>query len=158
METLQLCTFYVDGLHLGIEAQRIREVTRARELTPIPLSPHAIAGLMNLRSQIVPAVELRRCLAMTDRPPEADAMNVITRTREGLMALLVDGVGDVLELSADTFEPPPSNLSERARRLIRGAYKLDAGLLLSLDIEALVDPASWRAVTPENALEPREMM
>ncbi len=143
MESQQLCTFYVDRLHLGLDAREVREVTRAGDMTPIPMAPHAVAGLMNLRSQIVPAIELRRCLAVRDRDPQEEAMNVITRTKEGFLALVVDKVGDVLELSTDTFEAPPNNLEDRARRLIRGAFKLDDGLLLALDIDALVDPDCW---------------
>jgi len=141
MATRQLCTFYLDGHHLGIDVTQVQEVIRAQALTHVPLAPHEVLGLINLRGQIVTALDLRRRLGMDDRPADQAPMNVVIRTGDGSLSLLVDQIGDVLEVDDADFEPPPDTLHGLARLLIRGAYKLDDGLLSVLDTERAVDLA-----------------
>ena len=124
-EELQFSTFYLDGYYFGIEVEKVQEVIRYQEMTPVPLAPEVVSGLINLRGQIVTAIELRHRLELTERPEEERPMNVVVRTDEGAVSFLVDEIGDVLEIERDTFEPPPETLQGRARELIRGAYKLD---------------------------------
>lgn len=137
----QFCTFFVDGLFIGVEVSRVQEVIRYQQLTMVPLTPPVIAGLMNLRGQIVTAIDLRRRLGMPDRNAEELPINVVVRAAEGAMSLLVDQIGDVIEVSEDAFERPPQTLSGDARELIRGAYKLEGQLLLVLDTARALDLA-----------------
>lgn len=132
----QFCTFYVDGLFLGIEVVQVQEVLRFQDMTPVPTSPGAVHGLINLRGQIVPAIDLRTCLGLSPRPADQKPMNVVIRLEEGNCSLLVDEIGDVVEVDRDSFESPPQNLNAAARGLIRGVYKLDGSLLLILDSNA----------------------
>jgi purine-binding chemotaxis protein CheW len=132
----QFCTFYVDGLFLGVEVVQIQEVLRYQDMTPVPLAPKAVQGLINLRGQIVPAIDLRPCLGLPARPAGARPMNVVVRQEEGACSLLVDEIGDVLEVDPGAFEQPPENLNTAARGLIRGVYKLADSLLLILDVDA----------------------
>ena len=67
-ETRQFCSFYLDHLLFGIESQKIQEVVAYRELRPVPLAPAVVSGLMNLRGQVVVALELRRQLQLAERP------------------------------------------------------------------------------------------
>jgi purine-binding chemotaxis protein CheW len=132
-ESQQFCTFTLGSLYLGIEVLQVQEVIRAQEMTPVPLAPRAVTGLINLRGQIVTAIDLRRRLGLPDRPAGTDAMNVVVRTDDGAVGLLVDEIGDVVEVSPEAFEPPPETLPQDARGLIRGVFKLPGGLLLALD-------------------------
>jgi len=131
----QFCTFFVDGMFFGVEVEKIQEVIRFQEMTRVPLAPSVVRGLINLRGQIVTAIDLRRRLELTERPEGQLPMNVIVRTEEGPTSLLVDEIGDVLEVDQATFETPPETLRGCARSLIRGAYKLNGRLLLALDTE-----------------------
>jgi purine-binding chemotaxis protein CheW len=135
----QYCTFFVDGLFLGLEVVSIQEVIRNQPLTVVPLTPPVIAGLMNLRGQIVTAIDLRNRLGLPPRAAEDKPLNVVVRTSDGAVSLLVDEIGDVIEVDDDTFERPPDTLAEDARELIRGAYKLKDRLLLVLDAARTVD-------------------
>lgn len=110
----------------------------------VPLAPGAVRGLINLRGQIVTAVDLRRRLALPD--PEAGRlpMNVVVRHGDGAVSLLVDEIGDVVEVDQEDFEPPPDTLHGPARELIRGAYKLKDRLLLPLDVERVLDVSGLR--------------
>ena len=118
----QYCTFYVDGLFFGVEVLRVQEVIRFQEMTPVPLASNVVSGLINLRGQIVTAIDLRRRLALADRDLAELPMNVVIRTDDGAVSLLVDQIGDVLEVDADSYERPPETLSGIARQLVLGVY------------------------------------
>jgi purine-binding chemotaxis protein CheW len=137
----QLCTFYVEGLLLGIEVEKIQEVIRHQEMTAVPLAPAVIGGLINLRGQIVTAVDLRRRLGLSNRAEGCMPMNVVIRTDDGAMSLLVDEIGDVVEIDEGGFETAPDTLAEHARELIRGVYKVKHQLLLLLDTGKSVSSA-----------------
>jgi purine-binding chemotaxis protein CheW len=133
--TRQFCTFYVDNLFLGIDVQQIQEVIRYQGMTRVPLAAAAISGLINLRGQIVTAIDLRCRLGLPLRGPEDPPMNVVVRDGDNAVSLLVDRIGDVLEVNEELFEMPPSTVRASIRGLIVGAYKLPDRLLLVLDTE-----------------------
>lgn len=133
MSTAQLCTFYLDGLLFGVDVANVQEVIRAQPMTPVPMAPFAVRGLINLRGQIVTAIDMRTQLGLA--AAEAASTNVVVRSGESITSLLVDEIGDVLEVEGGLFEPPPQTLPRRTRALIKGVYKLDPRLLLLLDIE-----------------------
>lgn len=136
--TRQLCTFYLDGHFFGVDAQSVQEVIRYQEMTRVPLTPECVNGLINLRGQIVTAIDMRKRLGLQDRPTDKLPMNVVVRSDEGAVSLLVDQIGDVIEVSSEDFETPPDTLRGPARVLIQGAYKLNKELLLVLDCEQTV--------------------
>jgi purine-binding chemotaxis protein CheW len=139
-EPQQFCSFHLDGLLFGVEVMRVQEVIRYQHVTRVPLAPAVIRGLINLRGQIVTAVDLRLRLELGERAPDVSPMSVVVRTDEGPVTLLVDDIGDVLEVSDESFAPPPESLAGAARDLIRGAYKLKNRLLLLLDVDRAVHP------------------
>jgi purine-binding chemotaxis protein CheW len=135
----QYCTFYVDGQYFGLDVRKVQEIIRYQEMTRVPLASPVVRGLINLRGQIVTAIDLRRRLGMTDRPIDQLPVNVVVQTDDGAVSLLVDEIGDVLEVEEKAFERPPETLQGISRELIRGAYKLPDGLLLILDTERTVN-------------------
>lgn len=138
--TTQYCTFYLDGRLFGVPVTSVQEVLRSQELTPVPLAPREVAGLINLRGQIVTTVELRTRLQLPDREPGAPSVCVVVRTADGgTVSLVVDQIGDVLEPSAESFEAPPETVPAATRSLLAGVCKLDGTLMLALDTERTVD-------------------
>jgi purine-binding chemotaxis protein CheW len=137
----QFCTFFVDQYFFGIDISHVQEVIRYQEMTRVPLVPRVIRGLINLRGQIVVAIDLRRRLNAPERPDDQLPMNVVVRTADGALSLLVDEIGDVLEVQEETFERPPETLQGIARELVLGVHKLPSGLLLILDTEKAVNVA-----------------
>lgn len=133
--THQFCTFFVDGIHFGLDVLEVQEVLRYQSMTPVPLAPDVVQGLINLRGQIVTAFDLRTRLDMAERAPDQRPMNVVIRSDDGAVSLLVDEIGDVLETKEEQFEAPPATLDPTTRALLRGVYKLDDHLLLVLDTE-----------------------
>lgn len=132
----QFCTFHLHDLFLGIEVLQVQEVIREQPTTGVPLAHPAISGLINLRGQIVEAIDLRTRLGLP--PRQEPAMNVIVRTDEGPVSLLADVIGDVVAVDEAAFEPPPETLSTSAREMITGVYKLADRLLLVLDTQRVL--------------------
>lgn len=133
MAEQQFCTFYLDKHYFGVPVSEVQEIIRYQEMTQVPLSPDVISGLINLRGQIVTAIDLRKRLEFGERDDGKKPMNVVVRTDEGAISLQVDEIGDVIEVSDDCFERCPETLKGAAREMIWGAYKLEKKLLLILD-------------------------
>jgi purine-binding chemotaxis protein CheW len=115
------------------------------EYTPVPLAPPAVGGLFNLRGQVIAAVDLRVQLGLGRQALQGPVMNVILRGNGEPVSLLVDKIGEVVDLDDDTFEPPPDTLSGPTRELVVGTFKLDGRLMLALDVNQAVD--TYRATT-----------
>ncbi|QOV88120.1 chemotaxis protein CheW [Humisphaera borealis] len=135
----QYCTFTVGSLFLGIDVRKVQEVIRYQEMTRVPLAAKVVTGLINLRGQIVPAIDLRPRLGLPPRAAGALPINVVVRNSEGAVSLLVDEIGDVVSVEADSFEPRPETLRGPSRELIEGVFKLKKRLLLILDVDRSVD-------------------
>ena len=138
-ENVQLATFIVGKFLFGIDVLNVQEVLRFQRMTKVPLAPPVIVGLINLRGQIVPALDMRRRLFLDPRTAEETPMNLVVRTEDGAVSLLVDEIGDVLELKPSAFENTPANVSANVREMIRGVYKLKNRLLFVLETEKTVD-------------------
>lgn len=138
-EERQYCTFYADDMYFGIWVREVQEVLQYQDMVRVPLASPVVRGLINLRGQIVTAIDLRRRLELPDRSDDVDPMNVVVRTDDGAVSLLVDQIGDVVEVDESTFESAPETLRGRARELIEGVYKLDGQLLLILDPHKAID-------------------
>src|SRR3954464_8220425 len=113
----QYCTFYLDGHYFGLDVLKVQEIIRYQEMTRIPLAPPVIRGLINLRGQIVTAIDLRRRLDLPDRPADQPPGHVVVRTDHGAVSFLVDDVGDVMVVDEALFERPPETLKGSSREL-----------------------------------------
>jgi purine-binding chemotaxis protein CheW len=134
----QYCTFYLGEQCYGLDVLAVQEVVRSQPLTQVPLAHAVVRGLMNLRGQIVTAIDLRRRLDLPPRDNGRESVNVVLQTEDGSVALLVDEVGEVLEVAEEQFERPPETLAGPSRHLILGAYKLPDRLLVILDSKRIV--------------------
>lgn len=133
----QFCTFYLDNYCFGINVLEVQEVFRYQKITSMPLAPKVITGMINLRGQIITAVNLRLRLGMEPRPEDQVPMNIVIRTNGTVMDLLVDRIGDVMEISEDLFEQPPDTVQRAMRELVIGVYKLKNRLLMVLDTKKI---------------------
>lgn len=135
MAHTQFCTFFLKEEFFGIPVEQVQEVIQYQETTRVPLVPEIIRGLINLRGQIVMALDLRRRLQIEDRSAGVLPINVVVRTQEGPVSLLADSIGDVVEVQDETFEDPPQTLDSNMRSLITGVHKLDGRLMHVLNTE-----------------------
>ncbi len=142
----QFCTFSVADLYLAIDVLEVQEVIRYQEMTRVPTAPLVVRGLINLRGQIVTAIDLRRRLDLPPAPNDQRPMNVVIRTDDGAVSLLVDEIGDVLEFECDKLERPPETVPAAVRELVTGIIVLEDRLLLVFDTARLMNFAGTPAL------------
>lgn len=138
MTPQQLSTFVVGRQLYGVGVEHVQEVIRYQRMTRVPLAPRAVAGLINLRGDVIPALDLRQRLGLPMRQDTEQPFNVVVRTDHGPVSLLVDQVGAVVDVCEEDFAPVPSTVPTPLRDLLRGAYTLQGQLLLSLDVPHVV--------------------
>ena len=142
----QLSTFHVGRYLFGIDVELVQEIVRMQTITPVPLSAPEIAGLVNLRGEVLTAVDLRARLGLPPAGESHDPVNVVVRLDDEPVSLLVDEIGAVIEVSAVPFETTPSTVDAAVRDLLVGAYTLPDRLLLALNArKILAVPADTRA-------------
>lgn len=135
MKPLQLCTFVVGDVLFGIDVDRVLEVVGPMPVTPVPLAARAVRGLLNLRGQIVTAIDARARLGF--EPPEDAAHDdrraaIVVRTDGGIVCVLIDEIGDLVSFDAPGEAPPPT-MSRALRAVVDGIFELDGRLLLQIE-------------------------
>lgn len=161
----QFSTFFVDQMHFGVSVDRVQEALLTMATTPVPLTTDVVDGLINLRGQIVLAIDLRARLTLPPRGPDQASVSLILRTAHGLISLRVDRLGDVLDLdavslgniadpndeepaaedaaaeqAAQSWQALPDTVRGPLRELVQGVLTLDHSLLLVLNPDLLADP------------------
>jgi purine-binding chemotaxis protein CheW len=135
----EFVTLQVSNQWFGVPVSRVQEILPPQPMTTVPRAPSSISGLLNLRGQIVTAVDLRTRLGLPSRPQIGEFMNIIVSDSGELFSLLVDSVGDVLSLLKENFNPTPANLDPHWSKCSSGVYQLDKGLLMVLDIQSVIN-------------------
>jgi purine-binding chemotaxis protein CheW len=130
----QVCTFTLGETLFGVDVSAVQEVLRPQALTRVPLAPSVVRGLINLRGQILTAIDLRERLGLPPAPANVSGMNLVVRLPDEILSFLVDDVGEVLNLSQDQFEEAPVTLQGAIREVTSGVYKLPDRLLLLLNV------------------------
>lgn len=134
------CTFWIDEHLFGVPISAVQEVLVGQSVTPVPLAPAEVPGLLNLRGQIVTVLDLRARLRLGASPPEGrpSGVNVIISSADGAVSLLADRVGEVIAPAENRFEDPPDTIDRRVRDLVSAVCKLDGQLMLVLDIDTTI--------------------
>ncbi len=135
----QYCTFRVGSLSFGVDVLEVQEVIHRQEMTRVPRASTVVRGLTNLRGQIVMAIDLGRRIGLEPRGEEGESINVIIKAGERPVSLVVDEVGDILNLRDEDRESPPDTLPNSVRSLVTGIHQLEERLLLILDASRVVD-------------------
>lgn len=131
----QYATFFVGEMCFGVDVLKVQEVLRQHDVTRVPLAPRVIEGLINLRGQIVTAIDMRRLLKLAARENDVQPMNIVIHSDEGAVSLLVDEIGDVIEASESCCQPPPANMPASLRGFVDRVYTLEGRLLLVLNTD-----------------------
>jgi len=131
-------TFFIGKNQFCIPAERVLEMNRNTDYTSVPGAPAAIKGILNLRGQLIVAFDMSSLLGIEGSRKLSEAVSIIVDVDSSPISLLVDGVGDILSLSADTFERPPNNFPLHIRNAVIGAHKLADSLLVVIDPNLLI--------------------
>ena len=135
----QYVSFWIGDQLLGVPVRVVQEVLNPQEIARIPRARSEISGLLNLRGQIVTAVNLRRRLQLPDLEEQRESINVVVRHQEEPFSILVDEVGDVITVDEETFDHVPPTLDAVWRGVTKGVYRMEGRLFVIVDIAAILD-------------------
>ena len=134
---VELATFYVADLLLGIPIQEMEEISRCCDVTPVPGAPPSVRGVMSLRGEVVTVLDLRVVLGLDKTECAKQTRNVIVHSHGERIGLLVDRVADVVRARTADLLPPPANLSGLETTLFKAVHRTESELLALLDVAAV---------------------
>jgi purine-binding chemotaxis protein CheW len=134
----------LEGQRYGVGAAVVRELVRAVRLTPLPCAPDVVEGLLNLRGELVPVLDLRRRFGLSPRPLKASDHLVVVRAAERTVALRVDRAEGLLEVAPGALDTTPAELPGVG--YVAGAVKLEDGLVLLHDLPRFLSEAEGRTL------------
>ena len=134
----QFATFSVNGRLYGIDVMKVQEVTKPLQVTLMRTAPSFIKGLINLRGQIATAIDLSELFGLTNNL-ESEKMTVVCRVDDVLLSLLVDSIGDVIEVSESQFEKSPPTIAHTTRSFMQGVYKTEGTILSVINLESIIN-------------------
>jgi purine-binding chemotaxis protein CheW len=141
--TADFLTEYVTvtiGDHMfGLPIFRVQDVFVPVGLTRVPLAPPEVAGILNLRGRVVTAIDMRSRLDFGEREPGTPVMAIGIELKGESYGLLVDAVGEVMQLHNSACEAKPANLDPRLSRVAAGIYRLEGQLMVVLDVDRVLD-------------------
>lgn len=144
--TTQLTTFYIGHELFGVKVLSTQEVTGKPTIVPVPLAPSFVRGLINLRGQIATALDLSELFYQTKNHSESE-MSVVCKADGNLVSLIVDSIGDVVEIEESSFEHSPETISQHIKKYIKGVYKLENKILSLIDLDSISNELSQHLET-----------
>lgn len=136
--SLQLVSFQLAQEEYGIEITKVQEIILMGEITRVPQTPKYIKGLINLRSTVIPIVDLRQRFGLEEQELADESRIMVVNVAGKTIGIIVDAVSEVLRVSPDRIAPPPPTVAGLGREYLTGLAKLDDRLLILLDIDKIL--------------------
>ena len=137
--TMQLVSFHLADETFGVEITKVREINLMCEITQVPQSPPHVKGLINLRSNVIPVVDLRSLFGLPENELDSESRIMVMQVGTRTIGIIVDGVDEVLRISKKDIAPPPPTIAGLERDYLMGIVRLENTLLILLDIEKVLD-------------------
>ncbi len=137
-DELEIATFYIGDILMGVDIQKVQEINRHVNMTPVPHAPACVRGVVNLRGDVVTVLDLRTVLDLEPTEINETSRNMIAKAGDEQIGLLVDRIADVVKVTRDEIEPPPANISGIDGRFFDGVYKMKSDLLIILNAEEVL--------------------
>ena len=128
----------LDEEEYGIEITTIREIILMGEITRVPQTPHYVKGLINLRSTVIPVIDLRARFGLPEEELTDESRIMVMHVGTKTIGIVVDAVSEVLRVTQDQMAPPPPTVAGLGQEYLTGLVKLEDRLLILLDIDKLL--------------------
>jgi len=138
-ESREYVTLTIAGQWFGIPVLTVQDVLGPRQVAKIPMADPVIAGSINLRGRIVTVIDMRKRLRLPPRDNDEPGMNIVVEHNGNLYSLLIDAVGEVMEVPDDKYEKNPATVDPLWRDFSEGVYRLENQLLIVLNVEKLLE-------------------
>ncbi|WP_447977018.1 chemotaxis protein CheW [Candidatus Nitrospira bockiana] len=145
-ECRQLVTCCLDEEEFAVDILSVQEINRMVEITRVPKAPAFVEGVINLRGRIIPVLNLRRRFGMAEASRTARSRIVVVNVKGRTVGLIVDSVSEVLQISKDAIEPPPSLETAIGAEFIQGVGRIKDRLLILIDLHNLLTPGEHGAL------------
>jgi len=136
--TMQLVSFRLAEEEYGIGITRIREIILITEITQIPQTPDYVKGLINLRSTVIPVIDLRTRFGLPEGEVTDEGRIMVLHVGSKMIGIVVDAVSEVLRVTQEQIAPPPPTVAGLERKYLTGLVKLEDRLLILLDIDKIL--------------------
>ncbi|MBI9047992.1 MAG: chemotaxis protein CheW [Anaerolineaceae bacterium] len=130
----QLVVFELGTEYFGVGIDAVESIVKMQEITRMPQAPEFVEGVTNLRGTVLPVIDLRKRLTIKITEETKETRIVVINLNEMKVGMIVDGVSEVLTVSDDIIEPPPSMFSTVDTQYITGIARLDERLIILLDL------------------------
>ena len=146
-ELRQFISFSVGEEEYGLELLRVKEVIRVREITWLPKAPSFVKGIINLRGDVIPIIDLRDKFGLEAREHTATTRVIVVEVEGRLMGMVVDSASQVVRIPVDQIDPPPPVVGGFSREFITGVGKLEDKLVILLNTDAILTVDERDALT-----------
>lgn len=137
-DTQQIVVFALDGNEFGIDIGQVREIDRLVPITRVPRVPAHVEGIINLRGQLVPVVDLRTRLGMPHAAPAKSARIIVAEIGSRSIGMIVDEVREVVRIPLDQIAQSEGVLEGLANEFVGALGRLDERLIILLDVEKVL--------------------
>jgi purine-binding chemotaxis protein CheW len=134
----QLISFTVGSEEYGLELLRVKEVIRMRQITWLPKAPACVKGIINLRGDVIPIVDLRERFGLVAQEQTATTRVIVVQVEGRMVGMVVDSASQVVRILADQFEPPPTIVGVEAREFVKAVAKLGDRLIITVDVDRIL--------------------
>ena len=144
--TMQLVSFHLADETYGVEIKKVREIILMCEITRIPQAPHYVQGLINLRSAVIPVIDLRARFGLPESAITPDSRILVVNIRSKTVGIVVDAVDEVLRVSKEQIAPAPNTVAGYGNQYVSGLVRLDSRLLILLEVDQLLAEGDAEAI------------
>ena len=146
-ELIQLVTFSIGEEEFGVAILKVQEIIRIMEITKVPKAPPFVEGVINLRGNVIPVIDLRKRFGLETREHDSQTRIIVIEINKMIVGFVVDSVSEVLRIPQNTVEPPPPVVSGLESEYISGVGKLEDRLLIMLDLDRLLSSEEKEVLT-----------
>src|SRR5215469_13935222 len=137
-EVVQVVSFQLGSEEYGVDISQVQEIIRMVEITHVPRAPRFMEGVINLRGQLIPIIDLRTRFGMTKIPPTKSTRIIVTEIGNKRVGIVVDSVSEVLNLPMENVEDAPEMIAGVGTEYIQGVGKMDERLIIMLDLTMVI--------------------
>jgi purine-binding chemotaxis protein CheW len=154
METLQVVSFKLGAEEYGVDIDQVQEINRMVSVTHVPRAPQFMEGVINLRGQLIPIIDLRTRFGMPRAEHTKNTRIVVTEIAGKRVGMVVDSVSEVLRVPTGQIEDAPEMLSGVDTEYIRGVGKVEDRLIILLDLARVISVAERRELESTEGEQP----